>query len=310
MMRTGLALVAPLALAAAPTAPLAAPSDDAIAAVIREEGQRAQNAFIEKDFATAVTLYERIEPLLATLPERDKELAIVRFNLARCYDELARPVEAIDAYNKALTGPLGAELTTRVRERVGILQAQALGSLTVACAVPDARVELVGHADQGPCGHRFERLAPGPYVVAITVGDRRTTHPAEITAGGAARVEPFAAAAAPSTGADRTFAWILTGSAAAALATGVAFNVLARSDAEDGDAAFAAWQLDMTPANRQRALDADDAAQTKATVSYTLLGVGGALGLAAAWVWLDSDDEQTALTPLVAPGGVGLAGRF
>lgn len=306
MMRTGLALAA--LLAAAPTAPLAAPSDDAIAAVIREEGQRAQNAFIDKDFATAVTLYERIEPLLATLPERDKELAIVRFNLARCYDELGRPVEAIDAYNKALTGPLGAELTTRVRERVGILQAQALGSLTVACAVPDARVELIGHADHGPCGHRFDRLAPGPYVVAVTVGDRRTTHPAEITAGGAARVEPFTAAL--STGPDRAFAWILTGSAAAALATGVVFNVLARSDRDDGDAAFAAWQLDMTPAHRQRTLDADDAAQTKATVSYTLLGVGGTLGLAAAWAWLDGDDDQTALTPLVAPGGVGLTGRF
>lgn len=265
-MRTGLALAALLALAP-PLADraLAAPSDDAIAAVIREEGQRAQSAFIDKDYATAVTLYERIEPLLATLPERDKELAIVRFNLARSYDELDRPVEAIDAYKKALTGPLGAELTTRVRERIGILEAQALGNLTVTCAVPEARVELIGHPERGPCGHRFDRLAPGPYVVAITVGDRRTTHPAEVTAGNTARVEPFTAAASGAT--DRTFAWILTGTAAAALAGGVVFNVLARSDADDGDAAFAAWHLDMSPANRQRALDADDAALTKATIS-------------------------------------------
>lgn len=305
MNRTATALITLLL-----TAPAArAEADDAKAAVIREEGQKAQAAFATGDFATAARLYEWIEPLLATLPGRERELAIVRFNLGRCYDELGRRVEAIRAYRESVAGPLDAAMRGPTRDRLRVLEAEALGALEVRCAVAGARVEVVGQPGEGGCGHRFEGLVPGPYVVAArTAGGERVTMPAEVVAGRAAVVELFRPVAAVE-GPDRTFAWVLSGAAVAALGGGVVFNVLARGDLEDGEAAYESWQAERIPAHRDATLDADEAAQRNATISYTLFGVGGALGLAAAWAWIDGGDAPT-VTPTVAPGAVGLGGRF
>lgn len=307
MNRTALAITL-TALLAAPAAH--AQSDDAKAAVIREEGQKAQAAFAAGDYATAARLYEWIEPLLATLPGRERELAIVRFNLGRCYDELGRRVEAIRAYRESVAGPLDAAMRGPTRDRLRVLEAEALGALEVRCAVAGAQVEVVGQPGGGGCGHRFEGLVPGPYVVAArTAGGERVTMPAEVVAGRASVVELFRPVAAAVDGPDRTFAWVLSGAALAAVGGGVVFNVLARGDLDDGDAAYAAWQANRTPAHRDATLDADEAAQQNATISYTLFGVGGALALAAAWAWIDDGDAPT-VTPTLAPGAVGLGGRF
>lgn len=298
-----------------PTLTLSAPAraeiDDTKAAVIRDEGQKAQAAFVAGDYATAARLYESIEPLLATLPARERELAIVRFNLGRSYDELGRRIDAIRAYRASVAGPLDEAMRGPIRARLALIEAEALGALEVRCAAPGARVELVGHPGGGGCGHRFAGLTPGPYVVAVqTRGGKRVTVPAEVVAGRSESVAAFGAVEAAGVEADRTFAWVLSGAAVASLGAGVVFNVLARGDREDADAAFAAWQADRTPANRRRTLDADEATQRNATLSYTLLGVGAAIGLAAAWVWIDGSDDAVALTPLVTPGAVGVGGWF
>jgi hypothetical protein len=293
------------------SAPARAEIDDTKAAVIRDEGQKAQAAFVAGDYATAARLYESIEPLLATLPARERELAIVRFNLGRSYDELGRRIDAIRAYRASVAGPLDEAMRGPIRARLALIEAEALGALEVRCAVAGARVELVGHPGGGGCGHRFEALTPGPYVVAVqTRGGKRVTVPAEVVAGRSESVAAFGAVEAAGVEADRTFAWVLSGAAVASLGAGVVFNVLARGDREDADAAFAAWQADRTPANRRRTLDADEATQRNATLSYTLLGVGAAIGLAAAWVWIDGSDDAVALTPLVTPGAVGVGGWF
>lgn len=290
--------------------PARAEIDDTKAAVIRDEGQKAQAAFVAGDYAMAARLYESIEPLLATLPGRERELAIVRFNLGRSYDELGRRIDAIRAYRASVAGPLDEAMRGPIRARLALIEAEALGTLEVRCTVPGARVELVGHPGGGGCGHRFEALTPGPYVVAAQApGGARVTVPAEVVAGRSEAVAVWGASEVAGE-ADRTFAWVLSGAAVASLGAGVVFNVLARGDRDDADAAFAAWEAERTPVNRRRTLDADEATQRNATLSYTFLGVGAALGLAAAWVWFDGGDDAVALTPLVTPGAVGVGGWF
>jgi hypothetical protein len=194
------------------SAPARAEIDDTKAAVIRDEGQKAQAAFVAGDYATAARLYESIEPLLATLPARERELAIVRFNLGRSYDELGRRIDAIRAYRASVAGPLDEAMRGPIRARLALIEAEALGALEVRCAVAGARVELVGHPGGGGCGHRFEALTPGPYVVAVqTRGGKRVTVPAEVVAGRSESVAAFGAVEAAGVEADRTFAWVLSG---------------------------------------------------------------------------------------------------
>ncbi|MCB9534677.1 MAG: tetratricopeptide repeat protein [Myxococcales bacterium] len=298
----------------------AARAADPTQTVVRTKGAQAAAAFKAGDFAEALTLYQAVEPLMATMEGREAELATLRFNIARCYDELKRPVEAVAAYRRALEGLEDAALVARIEARVATLEAESLGIIEVRCAAPGAVVTLIGQGPPGDCGDRFERLAPGPYTVEGRGPsgrlDQRVVRvgPGEVVTVRlelAAPVEtpPPAPPAAP----DRTLAIALTAGAGALLVGGVTFNLLARGAVEDGDAAYARYRRATddvaAAAARQDAADADDRAGRDAAISYALFGTGAALAAGAVWAWLD-DDAPSTVTPAVVPGGVGLNGRF
>lgn len=111
--------------------------------------------------------------------------------------------------------------------------------------------------------------------------------------------------------------FVVGGVGVAALATGVVFGLLAEST--EGDWADAPTA---TMAQVDAALALRDRAETQATVANILLGVGGALVVAGAALFVvleldlgtrdgDSGDEAV-LSPWIGPGGGGLAvaGRF
>ena len=123
----------------------AARAADPTQTVVRTKGAQAAAAFKAGDFAEALTLYQAVEPLMATMEGREAELATLRFNIARCYDELKRPVEAVAAYRRALEGLEDAALVARIEARVATLEAESLGIIEVRCAAPGAVGYITQH---------------------------------------------------------------------------------------------------------------------------------------------------------------------
>lgn len=305
MSRTA-SLLLTLALAAPPSMAVAS---DEVFTVIRDKGAAANAAFSKGDFASAAELYAAVEALLKTVEGRDKELAIVRFNLGRCYDELGRSVEALDAYRRSLEGPLDGSFTGPIRDRVRELESEALGRITVTCDVPEATVEVVGMDARGACGHTFLGVTPGPHVVVARRPDGRTQQaPAEVVAG--ATIEVRVLAAEPSGSVD-VLAWSLTGGAVLVLGGGVVLNLAARDARDQADRLDALYQANGDDATRAARDEEDENTRTYGTASYVLLGVGAGLAAGAAWAWLSgSDDDGMAMMPWVGPDGLGVVGRF
>lgn len=304
MSRTASCLLSALLLGA----PLpASGAPDEIFTVIRERGAEANAAFSAGDFASAAKLYEAVEALLETVDGREKELAIVRFNLGRCHDELGRPVAAIEAYRRSLDGPLDRTLAGRIRERVEALEAEALGRILVLCDAAEATISVVGRDERGVCGHTFTGISPGPHVVlARTPDGREDRAPAEVMAGVTHEVRVLGGG-----GGVNWLGWSLAGGAIAALGAGVGFNISAQSSLDEGNRLDRLYQTNRDDATRVARDEADDEAATHGTVSYVLFGVGAGLAVGAAWAFIaGGDDDATALVPLVGPDGLGVVGRF
>ncbi len=304
---------APLALALALAAPpVTASATDEVYTVIREQGAAANTAFSQGDFATAAQLYEAVEKLLQTVEGRDKELAIVRFNLGRCYDELGQKVDALEAYRRSLTGPLAAQLADPIRERVRELESAALGRILVLCDVQGATVALVGGDEQAGCNHTFTGVAPGPHVILARSPDGREQRaPAEVVKG--ATVEVRVLTPEPE-GPVNVLAWSLTGGAALSFAGWLGLYLGAEAAVEDG-VRFGNLATRDDGTFDQKFLDAQkesyDQAETLATASYVALGLGVALAAGATWAWLaDDGDPSLAVTPWIGPDGLGIVGRF
>jgi hypothetical protein len=96
----------------------------------------------------------------------------------------------------------------------------------------------------------------------------------------------------------------------AALIAGGVFNVLAREDVRDGDAALDRQRIAPTAEKYDAAVrataDAYDRAGERALTSYVLFGAGAALGAGALWAWLAGD----APPPAAPAGTLGLGWTF
>lgn len=292
------------------TPPITASATEEVYTVIRDQGAAANAAFSKGDFATAAKLYEAVEKLLETVEGRDRELAIVRFNLGRCYDELGQKVDALEAYRRSLEGPLSDQLAGPIRERVRELENDALGRILVRCDVPEATVEVVGRDGREACGHTFIGIAPGPHVVLARGPDGREQRaPAEVVAGTTVEVRVLAP---DPDGPINVLAWSLTGGAVLVLAGGVAFNLAARDSVSRGNE----YDRLSEGGTAQNFVDARDdsyeLARTYRAASYVSFGVGAALAAGATWAWIAGGDDEDgmALTPWIGPDGLGLVGRF
>lgn len=331
MTRTAIMLAATLV----GLAPAAAQSDrdSARAEIIREDGARAREAFAAGDFATAAKLYTSIEVSLQALEGRERELSIVQFNLGRCYDELGQATEAIEAYERSITGPLDASLRQRIQGRIDTLRAGALGRLEVECDVEGARVSIKGRAETGSCGRIFAGLDPGAYVVVARHPDGRVAQTTvEVVAGKSAKVALFAPGtmtepepASSAKGGDDTLtyvAWGLTGTAVISLAVGGGYTLAAldRIDAQEAaqsELNALVMRNDPSEATQRAAaeeslLAANSAARDRVETSYIFYGVGGALAAGAIAVWLIdmTGDDRTAVVPLLGPNAIGIGGVF
>lgn len=144
-------------------------------------------AFRAERFAEALVEFRRAEPHAAALGAR----AAVRFNIARCLDELGRSADAIAAFERYLAFPDKPAPRRRAVARIQALVAQTYGTLDVRCDPPGAGLKAAGPTPKaGACPANWQRLLPGEYAIAMFVAgkavDRRTV---AVTVGETARVE-------------------------------------------------------------------------------------------------------------------------
>jgi hypothetical protein len=121
-----------------PAASRAAPSTEAAKAQAYVD--LAGRLFDARDFAGALTELRRAEPLLSG----DPALAVVRFNIARCLEELGRPIEAAEAYETYLAQSDEPRRQARARAALEKLERERLGVLSIRCEPDDAEVEVQG----------------------------------------------------------------------------------------------------------------------------------------------------------------------
>jgi len=143
------------------------------------------------DFEGALTELRRAEAL--------SDLAVVRYNIARCLEELHRDGEAIAAFEKYLalndTTAGAPERQKRAQDTIPRLQATAaaalpstLGSLEIACPTAGSSVMVIGlmqtpvgcpwKSDKVPAGaYDVQTMAPGhqPVLTRAEVAAGRTT---------------------------------------------------------------------------------------------------------------------------------------
>ncbi|MEM1022892.1 MAG: PEGA domain-containing protein [Myxococcota bacterium] len=241
-------------------------------------------------------------------------LPSIRFNMARCLEELGRTQEAIDAYEAYNKLPDVSHRKQRAFQALNKLRKQVFGSLSVACDPTGSVIEIKGVTEGAPsCPWRSDAVPPGSYALKVThpgyleeirlvevasgkaqsvqIALNRDPEAAPLTVAGAPTKEPFRLRAGPT---------IVTGLGVAALAAGVGFNV---SAANNSDAA----EDPLNFLQRNELADAFERDRTLAIASYA---VGGA-ALVTGIVWFIAGGKKKNQTShRVVPTVNGLAVQF
>jgi len=282
---------------------------------------RAAKLFGTRDFNGALAELQAAEKLT--------DLAVVRYNVARCFEELGRGREALDAYESYLTladTTSGAdERRARATKASRQLEAKLFGSLAIRCSVATAKL-TVAHLVETPqpCPLEKARVAPGSYEVEATAaGFLPATVAVQVKAGEraelplqlipvppplpAAKDEVVAAApttpdvrVAPKAEGGHALAWGLWGAGGAAAGSAVLFGVLgSRQNAVIQGGGLPSGATIEQQAGLGRTYN------TVAVVSGAL-GVAALAGGAVAWFW-PKRPAEVSVAPLAGPGTAGVS---
>lgn len=256
----------------------------------------ASQAFRKGDFAAALEALRKAEPIVAEA--NDPTLAAIRFNIARCLEELGRSKEALDAYALYLRTPDDSARKSRAQLAVKSLKRKVFGGIAVTCEPAGAMVTITGLVDTPTaCPVRKEEVKPGTYQVKVafdgyTPAERELTVGAgdptaltvaldkEAKAGGVVMpdMQPPAEPVDP-------WPWVLTGGGALAIAGGVGLTLAAAGARDDAEAA-------QPGAARDGFIDDFERNETLSWIAY---GFGGAAVLTGL-ILLTADDDDAAAT--------------
>jgi hypothetical protein len=304
---------------------LLAASPDAAAQVSTEDRVAAESLFGEArrsmlagDYATACPKLEasrRLEPGIGTT-----------LNLGDCYEKLGRTASAWAEFKSAAADAqrLGDGLRRATAlERAAALEPR-LSRLRIDVADPSVSVFRDGEALRGALLGSAIPVDPGTIQIEARAPGKRTwTREVVIGAAGAQvsveipalEDEPSAAGAATAEtaprradgdGPARTWAWVLGGVGAAALATGATFGVLASSNWSSAKDECGDPPYDCSPDAVTRA----DDASTQANAATAAFIVGGAALGASLVLFLTSSQDAPGAELALTPSSVSLRGRW
>lgn len=249
-----------------------------------------------KALRTAAPLAERSQPTA---------LPTIRFNIARCLEELERWEEALEAYEAYNALPDQQHRKQRAWAAMQALEKKVYGAVAVTCTPGGALARLVERAeDVRPCPARFEKVKVGPHTVRV---EHPGAPPAEVevtveagataTAQVALEAEVAPPVLTPVTDGrvapppSSPWPWVVIGSGVAVAGGGAVLTFLAMDARDEAEA--------VPPGTAQD--DAVDLFEQRRTLSYVAYGVGGAAvvtGIVLLFVGGDDDPQAS-----VAPGG-------
>ena len=279
--------------------------------------------FKTKDFAGALDALRKAEPLLAGDPSQ----GVARFNIARCLEELGRPVEAAAAYDLCLSQPDEARRQTRAQDALAKLTTTSVATLVVQCKPPASPIRLGDSAERacptevrapagpvvvhasatgfGPrdfqatavAGKRTEvvvTLTPLPPAVAVApVPTPSTSRPQAPASTGPTAVAAAPVTTAPEPPASRVLPYSLLGVGATSLGAGVVSHLLASSKRDE------AGQEQL--GSKRDSLTSDF--ETRRTVAYIGYGVGLASAGVGAYLLLKAQSDQPPATSGLSANG-------
>lgn len=259
--------------------------------------------FLAKEYDASLKALLEAEGI--AVEANDPGLAGIRFNIARCLEELGRPAEALAAYEAYLKLPDESHRKARAWKAAKALEDRVYGRLDVACDPPGARAALAERPD-GPssCPLRLDRLAPGTYHVTVShPGHVDAERSVDVVAGQTATLAMKLAAAAPATPTPTILApvpgaqprrartnpwpWVTVGVGVLAVAGG-------------GLATAAAMDTRDTAEGLPPGTERDDEVasfETTRAVSYTAYGVGAAALVGGLVWWLVDAPGPVSTTP-------------
>lgn len=269
--------------------------------------------FREGRFAEALAELQQAEPLV----DGTEVHPLVRFNIARCHEELGQLPDAVRAYERYLElTDANAKRRARAATAVAQLTPQAQGGLAIECVAPGARVTIGTLLPDGaPCPVEIKGVFAGQYAVTVTAdGFAPETRQLRVKAGEVARVRvesarieptPTTAVVAPvkETSSNDIWGWVLIGGGVASAVTGGILHAAAEAPCENFD------ELDDNGNKIGTACIVVPGAEAETpTSAYVAYGVGGALVVAGVVLLLMDDAPDPQAT--VVPTGNGILVRF
>lgn len=163
-------------------APLASAQDDADRARAHTEFERGVAAYTAHDYQTALDAFQEAYRLAPH--------ASVRLNIANCYDQLGRPIEALFHFEHYLTEATGLTGAQRREVQASIDRLEArVGTITLAITPDGAAITIDGGDVRRAPVSEPVRVVAGDHVVDITLDgyapEHQTVH---VDGGGNVRV--------------------------------------------------------------------------------------------------------------------------
>ncbi|MGK0360437.1 MAG: hypothetical protein ACI9U2_002750 [Bradymonadia bacterium] len=252
----------------------------------------ASQAFRKGEYQIALVALRKAEPIVEKA--NDPTLAPIRFNIARCLEELGKPAEALGAYARYLNLPDQSGRKSRAQAAVKALKRKVFGGVAISCDPEGAMITIAGLIDQpAACPLRKAEIEPGTYTVQVEFeGYTSQTREIEVAVG-----EPRAVTVSltreggltmPSMEADAPtdpLPWVLTGGGALAVVGGLALTFAAIGARDDAEG--------MQPGSaRDGRVDDFDRNET---LSWVAFGFGG-VSLLTGVILLTMDEDESATT--------------
>lgn len=204
---------------------------------------QASRSFANGDYEVALESLKKAEELAERA--RDPSLASIRFNIARCHEELGQFEEALAAYERYDKMPDKPYRKEKAFKSMQALKKRVQGLLLVDCQGMAVSLSIPGVTDNAACPFQSERIEAGTYTVSATgPGFVPTTKSVVVQAGETARVQlrptrtnaVEVAAPEPEASGGNPLPWIAMGTGVVVAGAGGVFTALAadaRSEAEE-----------------------------------------------------------------------------